>query len=293
MGRIQEIATATEAELDAYLEHLGWDDNPFTHAASLEEYVLPSDDDIAEITSHIRSYTGPILIHSRYSGVGKTTLLRVLQEEFSPDFRTVYIREHNVTPYELVGMVADKLGIGKASSTKLTEQRLREHAENYPQRKILLGVDEFGLNDPDTIHTIQFLNDLEPFHVILTGMSSQWEAIGQLGSDGRAFQRRVSFQLELTPFDRSQATELVQRRVVTATHGEYERWATVDHPFTEDALDIIHDRSRGVPAVITAGCAKLIGLAAYRFDRGNGETVTADLAEAVEYADPEVESKPD
>ena len=283
MGRIREIAEATDRELEEYLDHLGWDDNPFTHPATIDEYVLPSHEDIADIASHIRNYTGPILVHSRYSGVGKTTLLRMLLTEFKEDYQTVQIGEHNVTPYELVAIVADEVGVGKSSSTKLTEQKIRQADLDEP---ILIGIDEFGLNDPDTLHVIQFLNDLEDYHVILTGMSSQWEAIGGLGSEGKAFQRRVSYKLQLEPFDREQTTELVQRRI----GGVSDDFETDDiGPFTEDALDTIHERADGVPAVVTSVCAELVGLAAYQYSEGMGAEIDDDLARYVDYPDPEVE----
>jgi type II secretory pathway predicted ATPase ExeA len=297
MGRIQDIADATDQELTEFIDYYGWKSNPFAHAATLDEYVLPGDEEIADIASHLRSYTGPILIHSRYSGVGKTTLLKMLLEEFSERYQTVYIGEHNVTPYELTAIVADQIGIGKSSSTKLTEQKIRDHIEGYDEESYLVGIDEFGLNDPDTLHTIQFLNDLDGIHVILTGMSSQWAAIGDLGSDGRAFQRRVSYQLELEPFGRDQTRELVQRRLATAAGRDPKNRDVLDdigiEPFTEDALDIIHDRAQAVPAVITAACAELIGLAAYRHANGLGDKVNAELAEAIDYAEPEVESNSD
>ena len=294
MGRIQNIADGTEQELAEFLNHHGWEANPFAHPVTVDEYVLPGDDEIADIASHLQSYTGPILIHSRYSGVGKTTLLKMLLEEYSETYTTVYIGEHNVTPYELTAIVADQIGIGKSSSTKLTEQKIRDHVEKY-ESAYLLGVDEFGLNDPDTLHTVQFLNDLDGIHVILTGMSSQWEAISSLGSDGRAFQRRVSYQLELKPFGPDQTQELVQRRLATAT-GRDPTDATALNavgtgPFTSEALDAIHKHSQAVPAVITAACAELVGLAAYQYAHGVGDTITADLASSIDYAEPKVESK--
>jgi hypothetical protein len=55
-------------------------------------------------------------------------------------------------------------------------------------------------------------------------------------------------------------------------------------------LDVIHERSKGIPAVATAACAELIGLAAYQYTQGQGDEVPASLAEAIEYAEPEVES---
>lgn len=289
MSRIRELAEATDAELDDYLEHLDLERNPFAHPATLDEYVLPGDEEIADIAAALRSYTGPILIHSEYSGVGKTTLLAMLLEEFGEEYRPVSIPEHNVTPYELVAIVADEIGVGKSSSTKLTETKIR-NAEL--DETVLLGVDEFGLNDPDTLHVIQYLNDLDSFKVILTGMTSQWEAIATIGSEGRAFQRRVSYQLRLQPFDREQTTELVRRRL-TVGRGkdvtDVELNEVPIEPFTEDALDVIHERAKGVPAVVTAACAELVGLAAYRFSTGADATIDEELAETVEYAEPEVE----
>ena len=284
MGRIKEIAEATEEELHDYLDHHGWGRNPFAHAAGPDEYVLPSTEDIADIASALQNYTGPVLIHSRYSGVGKTTLLRVLLEDLADEFQAVHVEEHNVTPYELVAIVADAVGVGKSSSTKLTEQKLRDADLD---REVLLGVDEFGLNDPDTLHVIQFLNDLPEFRVVLTGMTSQWEAIGQLGSEGRAFQRRVSYRLELEPFERAQLEELIRRRIATVSGQDFEE--TEIEPFTAEALDAIHERSKGVPAGATAAAAELVSLAAYQFAHGLGPEIDADLAEAVEYADPEIE----
>ncbi|WP_256394127.1 AAA family ATPase [Natronoarchaeum rubrum] len=289
MGRIKEIAEATDAELDEYLAEQGWADNPFAGEAGLDEYVLPSEEDIADIAAAIRSYTGPVLVHSHYSGVGKTTLLRVLLAEYADEYQTVHVGEHNVTPYELASIVADEIGVGKSSSTKLTEQKIRDADLEEP---VLLGIDEFGLNDPDTLHVIQFLNDLEDVKVILTGMTSQWEAIGQLGSEGRAFQRRVSYQLQLSPLDRHQTAELVQRRQATALGLDHDEYAGVDvAPFTEAALDEIYERAQGVPAVITAACAELVGLAAYRYANGLGAEIDTDLVDAVEFADPLVEGK--
>jgi len=88
MGRIRDIAESTDQELAEYLDHHGWTSNPFAHAATLDEYVLPGDEEIADIASHLSSYTGPILIHSPYSGVGKTTLLKMLLEEYGQEYQT-------------------------------------------------------------------------------------------------------------------------------------------------------------------------------------------------------------
>ena len=287
MGKIRNIDRATNRELEEYLEHLGWAENPFAHPARLEEYVLPESDHIADVTAQIRSYTGPILIHSRYSGAGKTTLLKMLLTEYEQDHNPIYVGEHNVTPHELVSIVAAEMGVEPADSTKLTEQRIRSALATHEGDPYLLGIDEFGLNDPDTLHVIQFLNDLQGMKVILTGMSSQWHAIGQLGTDGRAFQRRVGYQLELDAFDDSQTVELVRRRIAEASDQAFED--TTIEPFDPEALGIVQDESGGVPGVITAACSELVTLGAYQYANGRGGEITPLLADAIDYADGDVE----
>ncbi|WP_205625986.1 AAA family ATPase [Halorubrum tropicale] len=290
MDRIQSIAESTESELERYLEHLGWASNPFARQASMDEYVLPSENSVADIANHIRDYTGPVLIHSQYSGVGKTTLLQMLLESYADEFTTVGIGEHNVTAYELIAIVADELDVGKSSSTKLTERKVANALEERDQ-EVLLGVDEFGLNNSDTLHVIQFLNDLDSVRVIMTGMTSQWDAIGGLGSDGRAFQRRVSYELELEPLTRDQAEELYKRRVATAADVDHGEWASLPmEPLTEGALDVVYERSDGVPAVIIAAVCDLIGLGAYRYAEVDDATITDEIAKKIEYADPHADS---
>lgn len=292
-NRIQQIAEATEDERRRYLDEVGWSDNPFAHPATLDEYVIPSEGTIADIAAHIRDYTGPILIHSRYSGVGKTTLLSMLMESFDGEFQTVSIGEHNVTAYELAGIIADDLGVGKSSSTKLTEAKIR-NALQETDKPVLIGIDEFGLNSKDTLHTVQYLNDLPNTRVIMTGMTSQWNAIGEIGSDGRAFRRRVSHVVQLEPLDLEKSRELVQRRIASVTGHDHGNYSTIStDPITDDALATVHEKSHGIPAVVTASLAELVSLAAYRYDRTGNWDIDADLASKIEYADPVADHQSD
>lgn len=292
-NRIQQIANATDAERAAYLDAASWSDNPFAHSATIDEYVIPSDSTIADIASALRDYTGPVLIHSRYSGVGKTTLLQMLLESFDADHDTVQLPEHNMSAYELAALVADELGVGKSSSTKLTEAKIRRALEDA-DRPVLIGVDEFGLNSKDTLHTVQYLNDLPSTRILLTGMTSQWEAIGRLDSDGRAFQRRVSYETQLTPFELEQTEEMVRRRIATVTDAHHDNYPDVPiDPITEEALEEIHDRSRGIPAVATAAISELVGLAAYRYNQVGDAEIDAELASKIEYSDPRADTPDD
>jgi len=285
MGQIKQISQTTEDEVESYLDYLGWDANPFTNQTTTEDYVLPNEEDIADVVSHIGQYTGPILIHSGLSGVGKTTLIKILLEELQDDYTTVYIGEHNVTPYELVSIVADKTNVGKSSSTKLTEDKL---ASAEFDKTVLIGIDEFGLNDPDTLHTIQFLNDEVDCKIVLTGMTSQWNAIEKLGSSGKAFQRRVSMQLQLEPLSFGQAKELIQRRITTVTDTPYDDYQSVslDKFISESALEELYNRTEGVAGVLLSALSEALSLTAYQHYNDANSIVTDNIVSNLTIANP-------
>jgi len=285
MGQIKQISQTTEDEVESYLDYLGWDANPFTNQTTTEDYVLPNEEDIADVVSHIGQYTGPILIHSGLSGVGKTTLIKILLDELQDDYTTVYIGEHNVTPYELVSIVADKTNVGKSSSTKLTEDKL---ASAEFDKTVLIGIDEFGLNDPDTLHTIQFLNDEVDCKIVLTGMTSQWNAIEKLGSSGKAFQRRVSMQLQLEPLSFGQAKELIQRRITTVTDTPYDEYQSVslDKFISESALEELYNRTEGVAGVLLSALSEALSLTAYQHYNDANSIVTDNIVSNLTIANP-------
>jgi type II secretory pathway predicted ATPase ExeA len=285
MGQIKQISQTTEDEVESYLDYLGWDANPFTNQTTTEDYVLPNEEDIADVVSHIGQYTGPILIHSGLSGVGKTTLIKILLDELQDDYTTVYIGEHNVTPYELVSIVADNTNVGKSSSTKLTEDKL---ASAEFDETVLIGIDEFGLNDPDTLHTIQFLNDEVDCKIVLTGMTSQWNAIEKLGSSGKAFQRRVSMQLQLEPLSFGQAKELIQRRITTVTDTPYDEYQSVslDKFISESALEELYNRTEGVAGVLLSALSEALSLTAYQHYNDANSIVTDNIVSNLTIANP-------
>lgn len=285
--RIQQIATETEQERAEYLAEVGWDDNPFARELTMDEYVIPSEGDIADITSHLHDYTGPITIHSEYSGIGKTTLLDMILESVDEAaFTTVKLGEHNATAYEVAGIIADRIGVGKSSSTKLTEEKIERFAREN-DTELVVGIDEFGLNDPDALHTIQYINDLPGTRVILTGMSSQREATKQSGSDGAAFLRRESYDTKLEPFTPDQTREMIERRIAGVTGHTYDGNGSVPtEPITEPAIEVVHEQSRGVPAVATAALSSLVSIGAWQYRTEGIVEIDKALAQSIDYADP-------
>lgn len=272
---ISQIRTQAEQEKQQYLEYHNLSDNPFTTNVTKQTYVPPNKADLADIITEINSYTGPIVIHSQYSGVGKTTLVKMLLKELSNNHSSCYIGEHNVTSYELVSIIADKIGVGKSSSTKLTENKLQKY-QNNNEKPLLIAVDEFGLNDPNTLHSLQFINDEINCKLILTGMSNQWNSISKIGTEGKAFKRRVSVSVKLQPLDFTKVQQLVRNRIQT----------DISEFITSRALRTIAENSKYIPGVIVSSLAKSFNLAAYRYSNGNSPLITNKIANSIDYPDP-------
>lgn len=282
MSHISGIRQSTEQETESYLDYLGWHENPFIMSTRPEEYVLPANETIADIIAHIQNYTGPILIHSELSGVGKTTLVKVLSEELSDNHNVIYIGEHNVTTYELVSIIADETDVGKSSSTKLTERKLSNASFDKP---VLLAIDEFGLNEPETIHTLQFLNDEVECKLLLTGMTSQWDAINSMGTAGSAFRRRCSLQVELKPFDYEQTREMLQRRIAYVSDKQYSD-VDLSRIITNEALLTVHDKSEGVAGIALSAIGEAFNIACYQYCQDTDPTITSKTIDIVHFPDP-------
>lgn len=290
MNRVKQLAQETEEEMDTYLDYLGWDSNPFVGQSNVEEYVIPSQADLADVVSAVQNYTGAIVIHSKFTGAGKTTLARVVMDSFEDSHNTVFVGEHNATVSELVSIIADKSGVGKSNSTKRTEAKLERADFDEP---LLVAVDEFGLNEPASIHALQFLNDLEDCKLLLTGMSDQYQTL----MDGRwkdtpqsvqkAVARRVSYALELEPFEFEQTEELTKRRIAGVTGVNYDEWEAVDYSefITTSALRELHNRAGGVAGVVIPKLNEALSLGAYRHSQGVDGTIQKGLVEKLEYPD--------
>lgn len=289
-NRLQQIAADAESELDEYLDEVGWEDNPFAHRATMDEYVIPSEEDLADITTHLRDPTGMIIIHSEYSGIGKTMLLDMILRS-NHESHTVKMGQHDLTAYEMVGIIADKLGIGRSNSTKFTEQKIEQYlAENDDE--VIVGIDEFSLNDPSTIHSVQFLNDLDQTHVILTGMSSQRDAMKEIGSEGAAFMRRTNYETKLEPFDFEQTREMVERRIASVTDHEYHGNGSVPiEPIHKDALKRVHAHGSGVPAVMTSALSTAVTYAAALYADKGWTAIEVPIVEGVDYSDPRADKQ--
>jgi hypothetical protein len=259
-----QITTDTQ---EAYLDKLGWTASPFDRPATADEYVLTSAESISDITSRIQNYSGPLLLHSPYSGVGETTLLNILLESFDDDFTVVKIERESTNIHDLIATLADKSTVEPHQNTKLTKQRLRDELTNR-RAPTLVGVDGLDFADEEILYALQEFADLPNLRVILSGTVPDWQTISQLGTVGQMFQRNVSYQLALDTLSRDQGRELYQRRVASVTDYDHDNYEEVPlDPFTEVGFKLLHTHSRGKPSVMINAFSTLLDRAAARYQR--------------------------
>jgi general secretion pathway protein A len=213
-------------------------------------------------------------------GLGKTTLIFQLIEKLRPDARTVFLFQTQCNSRELIQFLLNDLGVDingmetVAMHNKLNQILLEERLAG---RRFVLIVDEAQNLDPSVLETIRLLSNFETsqsklLQILLVG---QPQLARKLASSSlEQLQQRISMFAKVEPFSADETARYIAHRLKVAgyTGGEL---------FTSGAMDIIKDRSKGVPRNINRLCFSALSLACAmgrkRIDAEIMREVVADL----------------
>lgn len=243
------------------------------HAEALARIVTAAEDrDLAVLTGVV--------------GAGKTTLTRALVDRLNESFgeraRVVLLVNPRLTPAELLAVFAERLGIDPLpkTKTKLLDALLQRLFEIHQEGGLtLLVVDEAHLLPNKAVfEELRLLLNLTLDDSALLGLLlvGQEELRTRLAKkDLRSFAQRIGVAFHLDALGRDDVARYVAHRLSVAGR---------DEPlFTDDAIDLIHSASGGVPRRINVlGQAALLvgfGLEARRIDRAIVDDVWRDLRE--------------
>ncbi len=189
------------------------------------------------------------------AGMGKTTVIRAaIDAQRDNEVQCVYLNNPLLTRAEFVEFLAHALQLSAAaerSKTRLVVE-LASRLTEVRQRgaTVVLLVDEAQSLSNELLEELRMLTNIETHNeklvtLVLVGQPQladrlNDERLGQL-------KQRVELRCTLTPFDLAETVMYIRNRVRIAG-GEAVQM------FTRDAIQVIHERSRGIPRSISVIC---------------------------------------
>jgi len=268
-----------------YLQDFGLRERPFSHAPD-PRFVYLGEHHERALAHLLRSVQvqGGVAHLIGESGVGKTTMCRMLLNRLPERVDVALILNPVPTPQELLSVVCDELGVAygtDAPSLLLGDTLYRKQVAGLGERRTVVIVDEAQSLSLDVLEQLYLLSSLEVdgqklVAVILIGEPWLIELLARAAPQ-RPWQ---STGYHLLPFTENETCAYVRHRMTTAGGGR--------DIFDVDALRDVHHLSSGVPRQINTICARAL-LSAVAQKRRNVDRATvraaARSAQAIEVPD--------
>lgn len=186
-------------------------------------------------------------------GTGKTTLVRYLTSRLKKNMDTAVIFNTNVTADQLIKQILRELEIKVCEEDKtenldrLNDYLITRYSRN---RRVLLIIDEAQNLDMASLEEVRMLSNLQTrreslLQIMLVGQPElrikiKDPALAQLA-------QRIAVSYHLAPMTRQETAEYISHRLKNAGCGNPDL-------FTAEAVDLIHEKSRGIPRSINILC---------------------------------------
>ena len=189
------------------------------------------------------------------AGTGKTTLIKAaLDSERCRHVRCVYLNNPVLTAADFCRTLASRFELGEdaAASKSLLLERLEPALR---ERRALgevcaLVVDEAQSLSTELLEEIRLLANIETpsaklLPLVLAGQPELADRLEQ--TDLRQLKQRVTLRCELTPFELKDTAAYIASRIKTAG-------GVPAKVFSQEAVMLIHECSRGIPRSISVIC---------------------------------------
>lgn len=248
--------------MSLYLQHFGLREPPFritphtdffftgaNRGPTLDAliYAITQDEGIVKVTGEV--------------GSGKTMLCRMLLERLPDHVETLYLANPSLSRQEILGAIADELGIpieGKATHS-LTRALQDALIERYAEgKRVVLLIDEAHAMPAESLEEIRLLSNLESkaAKLLQIALFAQPELEERLAaSDMRQLRERITQHFNLAPLKQEDVAAYIEFRLRAAGYRG-------PNPFTERAIGQIAKISEGLSRRINILADKAL-LAAY------------------------------
>jgi MSHA biogenesis protein MshM len=267
--------------MSLYLEHFGLREAPFritphtdffftgaNRGPTLDAliYAITQDEGIVKVSGEV--------------GSGKTMLCRMLLERLPASVETLYLANPSLSRQEILGAIADELGIptdGKATHS-LTRALQEALIERYAAgKRVVVLIDEAHAMPAESLEEIRLLSNLESkaTKLLQIALFAQPELDERLAAnDMRQLRERITQHFNLAPLKQEDVASYIEFRLRAAGyHGP--------NPFSAAAIKQIAEISQGLSRRINILADKAL-LAA--FSRGSHQVDSAEIAIAAKDA---------
>jgi len=232
------------------MEFFSWKSNPFTFDV-IPEIFVGNIHEVNQILDSINNKNKLSFIVGT-TGSGKTTLLRSIETRYSNDgFRhVIYISKPPKAPEDWVKVFKKIVSGGMFSIFSRKDEVSLYSLSDTMNKKLngsrcLLLVDEAHEASIDSLEWLRVMSD--QVGSITTVMAALPVLESKLKDSLETFLRRVSTRVELTNLSKSETRELIKRRIENVGGDDI-------RPFTQDAVELIYDRTGGFPREILRTC---------------------------------------
>jgi len=267
--------------MSLYLEHFGLREPPFritphtdffftgaNRGPTLDAliYAITQDEGIVKVTGEV--------------GSGKTMLCRMLLERLPADVESLYLANPSLSRSEILGAIADELGIPADGKTTHSMIRTLQDAlvERYAAgKRVVIMIDEAHAMPAESLEEIRLLSNLESkaTKLLQIALFAQPELDERLAAnDMRQLRERITQHFNLAPLKAGEVGNYIEFRLRAAGyHGP--------NPFTARAVDMIARISEGLSRRINILADKSL-LAAY--SSGSHQVDAAEVKTAAQDA---------
>lgn len=232
--------------MSLYLEHFGLREPPFritphtdfffsgaNRGPTLDAliYAITQDEGIVKVTGEV--------------GSGKTMLCRMLLERLPGHVETLYLANPSLSRLEILGAIADELGIpadGKATHS-LTRALQDALIERYAAgKRVVVLIDEAHAMPAESLEEIRLLSNLESKanKLLQIALFAQPELDDRLAAnDMRQLRERITQHFSLAPLKPQDVATYIEFRLRAAGYRG-------PNPFTDQAVKLIAELSVGL-----------------------------------------------
>ena len=264
-----------------YASFYGFREEPFN--VTPDPKFLYLDERYREALAHLEygvTYGKGFVLLTGEVGTGKTTLLNALLDKLPSEYTTAFVFSTAMSFAELLKLIHEDFSTGFQGDSEaslligLNRFLVRQYEEG---KSSVLVFDEAQNLDVGLLEKIRLLSNLEArttklLQIVLSGQPELMDKLGQPAL--RQLNQRIAVRYALSPLTREETKHYIDHRLSVA-----ESQGLVS--FTDEAIDLIHAHSHGIPRLINIVCGNslLLGFGAgkRKIDAELVREVVADL----------------